>query len=102
TGAPVDTTDADLVIVPVEYTDIEPGPQPLPRQVRIDGFDSRKLHIRRKGESLQVGQQCAHAGQDIDVGMLSTLISAGIGQVEVYALDRKSTRLNSSHVSISY
>ena len=88
TGAPVDTTDADLVIVPVEYTDIEPGPQPLPRQVRIDGFDSRKLHIRRKGESLQVGQQCAHAGQDIDVGMLSTLISAGIGQVEVYALPR--------------
>src|SRR5699024_10968252 len=46
------------------------------------------LPICRKGESLQVGQQCARAGQDIDVGVLSTLISAGIGEVEVYALPR--------------
>src|SRR5699024_7709387 len=88
TGAPEDSTDSVLVIVHVDYTDIYSATQPLPRQVRIDGFDSRKLQIRRKGESLQVGQQCAHAGQDIDVGMLSTLISAGIGQVEVYALPR--------------
>lgn len=88
TGAPVDTSTADLVIVPVEYTNIPAGPQPLPAEVHVENFDAAKLHIRRKGESLKAGTLCAHTGQGIDIGLLSTLISAGIAEVEVYAAPR--------------
>ena len=88
TGAPVDTSTADLVIVPVEYTNIAPGPQALPEKVQVNNFDAAKLHIRRKGESLQVGSRCANAGQQVDIGLLSTLISAGIAEVEAYKAPR--------------
>src|SRR5699024_4658785 len=88
TGAPVDTSTADLVIVPVEYTNIPAGPQPLPAEVHVENFDAAKLHIRRKGEYLKAGKLCAHTGQGIDIGLLSTLISAFISEAEVYAAPR--------------
>ena len=88
TGAPVDTSQADLLIVPVENTSIEPGPQPLPDEIEVRDFNSSRVHIRRKGESLQAGSQCAHAGQVSDVGTLATLMSAGVEAGEVYARPR--------------
>src|SRR5699024_11811210 len=35
-----------------------------------------------------VGSRCADAGQQVDIGLLSTLISAGIAEVEVYKAPR--------------
>lgn len=88
TGAPVSDSVDGLVIVPVEYTNIAPGPQPLPREVEVRNFDVNRLHIRFQGESLTAGGHFAQAGQVIDIGLLSTLISAGIQQVEVFAKPR--------------
>ena len=86
TGAPVDTSTADLVIVPVDT--ISPPTAAAAAEVHVENFDAAKLHIRRKGESLKAGTLCAHTGQGIDIGLLSTLISAGIAEVEVYAAPR--------------
>ena len=88
TGAPVSDPVDGLLIVPVEYTNIAPGPQPLPDKVAVQGFDVGRLHIRFQGESLKSGQIFAQSGQVIDVGLLSTLISAGIEEVEVFVRPR--------------
>lgn len=88
TGAPVSDPVDGLLIVPVEYTNIAPGPQQLPDKVSVQGFDVDRLHIRFQGESLKSGQIFAQAGQVVDIGLLSTLISAGIEEVEVFARPR--------------
>lgn len=88
TGAPVSDPVDGFLIVPVEHTNIAPGPQPLPDKVAVQGFDVDRVHIRFQGESLQSGQKFAHAGQVIDIGLLSTLISAGIEEIEVFARPR--------------
>src|SRR5699024_12368070 len=43
TGAPVDTSTADLVIVPVEYTNIAPGPPALPGIVQVHSSAAAQL-----------------------------------------------------------
>lgn len=88
TGAPVSDPVDGFLIVPVEYTNIAPGPQPLPDKVAVQGFDLDCLHIRFQGESLKSGQKFAQSGQVIDIGLLSTLISAGLEEVEVFARPR--------------
>src|SRR5699024_11554967 len=46
----------------------------------------------------KLGGQSPHSATMVASGLLRTLREHG----DVYSLDRKSTRLNSSHVSISY
>ncbi len=85
TGAPVVEAQADqLTIIPVEATNIEPGPVALPQSITVQQI-SGKRHLRRLGESCQVGAVVATAGSRIDPGTIAALISTGVTNVSVFA-----------------
>lgn len=82
TGAPV-PPHPDLVVVPVEQTDIPRGAVPLPEQVTINTAQSGRDHIRRAGSNVAVGAQVAGPGARIDAGLLAALVATGVREVEV-------------------
>ena len=75
------------MVVPVELTDIAPGPQPLPDTVGIVSHPGR-TNIRRRGANLTVGDTAVPAGTVIDAGTLAALISAGVPTVSVHRTPR--------------
>ena len=87
TGAPVPPGE-DIIVVPVEQTDISPGPVPLPRSVRILRVDAARSHVRPRGANLAEGGVVAAGGTALDAGALAALISAGVREVDVYARPR--------------
>ncbi|WP_342319556.1 molybdopterin molybdotransferase MoeA [Corynebacterium mayonis] len=87
TGAPVPEGE-DIVVVPVEQTNVARGPQPLPATVRIIRVDPARSHVRQAGSSLAVGSVAAPAGSLVDAGLLAALISAGVRHVDVWARPR--------------
>ena len=82
TGAPI-ADPHGLVVIPVEDTSAEPGPQDLPEAVTITTY-RRRSHIRRRGENVDTGDVIARAGDTVDAGLLAALISAGVPEVSVF------------------
>lgn len=87
TGAPV-IDDAEVTVIPVEDTNIAPGPVPLPEEITVESYNSRRDHIRRRGTNIQPGEITATARTIIDAGTTAALISTGISKVEVFAPPR--------------
>lgn len=89
TGAPVSPRDAaeasDVVVIPVEQTNIPRGPHPLPAQVTITHAEPGRRHIRAAGENAQPGAVVAEAGTVLDAGALAAMVSTGVRTVDVYA-----------------
>ena len=88
TGAPIPASIDDLIVIPVEQTNIERGPVELPKQVTINAADAKRGHIRRAGSDTPVGAVVADVGTVIDAPTLAALVSTGVREVEVYALPR--------------
>ncbi|RNE48408.1 gephyrin-like molybdotransferase Glp [Corynebacterium alimapuense] len=88
TGAPVPEPHHQLRVIPVENTNITPGPGPLPDYVTINRVPGERTHIRSAGENISPGQAVMSAGSRIDAGAVAALISAGVDQVSVYPLPR--------------
>lgn len=82
TGAPV-PPGADIVVVPVEQTDIPRGPVPLPAEVTVHAAETGRDHIRRAGSNVGVGEVVAKRGTLVDAGTLAALVSTGVREVEV-------------------
>lgn len=87
TGAPISPADAgsDVVVIPVEQTDIPRGPHPLPDQVTITQAEPGRSHIRAAGENAKPGDTIAPAGLRVDAGTLAACVSTGVRTVDVYA-----------------
>lgn len=77
---------SDLTVIPVEDTD-SPADLSLPAHVTIAALPPR-AHVRLRGEHIAAGAQIAAAGDVVDPGLLSTLISCGISHVEVHPRPR--------------
>ena len=86
TGAPVpedpDTKGDELCVIPIENTDARNDV--MPTTVTVKDYDPHRAHIRHRGEHVQPGDVVTHAGARIDAGVIATLISAGVEQVELY------------------
>ncbi|MCT2338605.1 molybdopterin molybdotransferase MoeA [Corynebacterium sp. p3-SID1056] len=85
TGAPIADSDGDLVVVPVEQTNIPRGPYPLPTEVTITRVEAGRTHIRTAGENAQPGDTIATPGLRVDAGTLAACVSTGVRTVDVYA-----------------
>ncbi|WP_257158677.1 molybdopterin molybdotransferase MoeA [Corynebacterium cystitidis] len=87
TGAPAPTGSGteDLLVVPVENTNIDRGPAPLPPTVVIKEADTSRTHLRRAGSNMRPGEIAAARGTRIDAGTVAALISLGVDEVAVYA-----------------
>ena len=86
TGAPVpedpDTKCDELCVIPIENTDARNDV--MPTTVTVKDYNPHRAHIRHRGEHVQPGDVVTHAGTRIDAGVIATLISAGVEQVELY------------------
>ena len=86
TGAPVpedpDTKGDELYVIPIENTDARNDV--MPTTVTVKDYNPHRAHIRYRGEHVQPGDVVTHAGTRIDAGVIATLISAGVEQVELY------------------
>lgn len=88
TGAPVGTAFEHLRVIPVEDTDIPPGPTPLPSSITVHRFRETRAHIRPAGENISPGDLVAPAGMRIDAGAIASLISCGVDKIKVYPRPR--------------
>ena len=79
TGAPL-PEGADA-IVPVEDTDIAPGPVPLPPRVQVRAPARPGRHIRRRGEDLAQGEVALTAGTVLTPAAVAAAASVGYGEV---------------------
>src|SRR5699024_5445370 len=71
-------------------------------QVDLNSIADRE-HITRHDVKARIEEFNALAGHEhIHKGMTSRDLTENVEQLQIYRSDRKSTRLNSSHVSISY
>lgn len=77
----------DGLVIPVEDTDISPGPGPLPEAVAIHRLPTRS-HIRRRGSHIAFGEEIAQSSSRIDAPLLATLLSSGITSAEFYRVPR--------------
>lgn len=82
TGAKV-PEGADTV-VPVEDTNLEPGPCELPPTVEIRGAIRPGQHVRCRGEDAPVGSVVLHAGTVLSAAALSSAVSVGYAEIPVY------------------
>lgn len=86
TGAPVpedpDTKGDELYVIPIENTDARNDV--MPTTVTVKDYNPHRAHIRYRGEHVQPRDVVTHAGTRIDAGVIATLISAGVEQVELY------------------
>ncbi len=84
TGAPVEEdAAAQLRVVPVELTNIRPGPVDLPDEVVVHEFAAHRRHIRPAAGNVAPGELVVDAGEVIDAGTTAALISAGVTEVTV-------------------
>lgn len=81
TGAPIEP-DGDVVVVPVEQTDIPRGAVDLPDVVVINNVDPKRRHIRTKGENIEPGDVVAPAATEVHAGAVAALISTGVHTVD--------------------
>ncbi|OFR66006.1 molybdopterin molybdotransferase MoeA [Corynebacterium sp. HMSC078H07] len=77
----------DGLVIPVEDTDISPGPGPLPETATVHRLPTRS-HIRRRGSHIACGEEIAQSSSLIDAPLLATLLSSGITSAELYRVPR--------------
>lgn len=77
----------DGLVIPVEDTDISPGPGPLPETITIHRVPARS-HIRRRGSHIACGEEITQSSSFIDAPLLATLLSSGITSAELYRVPR--------------
>lgn len=87
TGAPTGEDVAHLSVIPVEDTNLNPGPQPLPEKITIFRAPTRR-HIRPQGGNIQVGDLVAKAGTTVDAGAVAALVAAGVDKQKVRPLPK--------------
>lgn len=83
TGAAV-PQGGDLVVIPVEQTNVAPGPVPLPETVTIYERTPGRNHIRRAGGDIAPGDVVAKPGTVCNAATIAALVSAGVREVEVF------------------
>lgn len=89
TGAPVGEDAVDqLRVIPVEDTDVAPGPGPVPAEVTVRRVSPGRAHIRGAGENTRVGDVAVAAGSVVDAGTVAALISVGVTEVDVHPAPR--------------
>lgn len=79
----------DGLVIPVEDTDIPPGPGPLPETVTVHRLPERN-HIRRRGSHIEAGHQLAGAATLVDASLIAAAISAGVSTAVVHRIPRVS------------
>ncbi|MFP7706385.1 gephyrin-like molybdotransferase Glp [Trueperella sp. LYQ141] len=70
-------------VVKVEDTNAPSGPSQAPQQVRIFAPPHAGLNVRRRGESIEIGQLVIPCGQQLNAQRLSALASVGYADVPV-------------------
>ncbi|MFC6146459.1 gephyrin-like molybdotransferase Glp [Corynebacterium nasicanis] len=83
TGAPVAGDPEQLRVIPVEDTDITPGPGELPTSVTVRDLRPDRTHLRLAGENIAVGATALAAGTVLDAGAVAAAISCGLTHVPV-------------------
>lgn len=82
TGAPVPES-AEVLVIPVEATNIPAGPHPLPETIEVYDLDPEQSHVRLAGSNIRPGDALAPAGCELDAGTVAALIATGVDEVEV-------------------
>ncbi|MDO5670465.1 MAG: molybdopterin molybdotransferase MoeA [Corynebacterium sp.] len=88
TGAPIASDPEKLRVIPVEDTDVAPGPGALPTSISIHRISPERRHIRRAGENIAVGDTALAAGTVLDAGGVAAAVSCGITQVQAHPRPR--------------
>ncbi|AKK10885.1 molybdopterin molybdotransferase MoeA [Corynebacterium uterequi] len=88
TGAPVPEDHRRQRVIPVELTDIPPGPQPTPATVTIRDLPGDRTHIRDRGDNIPAGHPLLRAGQRLDAGRIAAAVAAGIDTVLAHPAPR--------------
>lgn len=86
TGGPV-PAGFDGLVIPVEDTDIPPGPGPLPETVTVHRLPGRD-HIRRRGSHVEAGHQLAGAATLVDASLIAAALSAGVDTAVLHRTPR--------------
>lgn len=75
-------------IVPVELTNIPPGPHELPDAIEVYAAVSAGQHVRNEADDVAVGDVIVKAGTKLGASQLSSLVSVGYGEVRVHRRPR--------------
>ncbi|ACP32654.1 molybdopterin molybdotransferase MoeA [Corynebacterium aurimucosum] len=86
TGGPV-PAGFDGLVIPVEDTDIPPGPGPLPETVTVHRLPGRN-HIRRRGSHVEAGHQLAGAATLVDASLIAAALSASVDTAVLHRTPR--------------
>ncbi len=100
TGAPV-PEGADVVIIPVEATNIPAGPHPLPEAIEVYELNPEQSHVRRAGSNIRPGEALAPAGCELDAGTVAALIATGVDEVEVHPTLRVAVVTTGDEVAVT-
>lgn len=87
TGAPV-PPGGDIVVIPVEQTNMPRGPVDLPAHVTVHTADAARSHVRRAGSNVTVGGVVSKRGTRLDAGALAAQVATGVTEVEAFARPR--------------
>ncbi|WP_083602831.1 gephyrin-like molybdotransferase Glp [Bowdeniella nasicola] len=75
-------------VVPVELTNIPAGPHELPETIEVYEPVTPGRHVRSIGDDVAVGAEIVTAGTRLSAAALSSLVSVGYGELEVYRRPR--------------
>ncbi len=80
--------DGADAVVPVELTNIPAGPHELPEAILVYEPVAVRRHVRNAGDDVALGAQIVTAGTKLSAAALSSLVSVGYGELEVYRRPR--------------
>ncbi|WP_245554367.1 molybdopterin molybdotransferase MoeA [Corynebacterium pyruviciproducens] len=83
TGAPTGD-DEGTAVVPVEDTNLKPGPQALPSTIEVYVAPKPRAHVRPRADDVAVGDVVVAAGTMVDASALAAIISVGVSEVTCY------------------
>ncbi|MDO5727222.1 MAG: molybdopterin molybdotransferase MoeA [Bowdeniella nasicola] len=75
-------------IVPVELTNIPPGPHPLPATIQVYAPVTCGQHIRQEADDVALGDTIVSGATRLGAAQLSSLVSVGYGEVVVHRRPR--------------
>lgn len=100
TGAPVPES-AEVLVIPVEATNIPAGPHPLPESIEVYALNPGQTHVRRAGSNIRPGEALAPAGCELDAGTVAALIATGVDEVEVHPTLRVAVVTTGDEVAVT-
>lgn len=77
----------DGLVIPVENTDVPPGPGPVPETVTVHHLPDRN-HIRRRGSHIDAGHQLAGSATLVDAPLIAASLSSGVDSAVVHRIPR--------------